>query len=68
MGRLPHLITYLLSCPSIGNNKAKIDRMTKSYPVSRLHQRLQVFVEHVKLADSEDVWWLNDKTYATAKP
>ncbi len=42
-----------------------MDRMIKSYPVSRLHQRLQVFVEHVKLADSEDVWCLDDTTYAT---
>ena len=39
--------------------------MIKSCLVSRLHQRLQVFVEHVKLADSEDVWCLNEKTNAT---
>lgn len=65
MGRLPHPIIYPLSCRSIGRNKVNIDSMIKSFPVSRLHQRLQVFVEYVRLADSEDVWCLNDTTNAT---
>ena len=31
---------------------------TEYFPITRLRQRLQVFVECVKIADSEDVWLL----------
>ncbi len=31
---------------------------TEYYPITRLHQRLQVFIEYVKIADSENVWLL----------
>ena len=32
------------------------------YKIIPIHQRLQVFVEHVKIADSNDVWLLLDIT------
>ena len=31
---------------------------TEYCPITRLHQRLQVFVEYAKIADSENVWLL----------
>ena len=38
----------------------EIASATEYCPITRLHQKLQVFVEYVKLADSEDVWCLSD--------
>lgn len=35
--------------------------------ITRLYQRLQVFVEYVKIADSEDVWLLCDLSESTPK-
>lgn len=35
--------------------------------ITRIYQRLQVFVEHVKIADSEDVWFLCDASESAPK-
>ena len=40
----------------------KMASATEYCPITRLHQRLQVFVEYVKIADSENVWLLCEKS------
>ena len=40
-----------------------MDRVAELPQITPIQQRLQVYVEHVKIADSEDVWFLMDTSH-----